>query len=107
MSTVIPDTGTTATPAPAARGRKGRAPLSEGARADRRLAFWLVGPAVLVMIAVTAYPLVYAVILSLEKYNLEFPQDVKFIGFSNYAAVLSSPFWWKSLEVTLIITVFS
>ncbi|HEY0936106.1 MAG TPA: sugar ABC transporter permease [Trebonia sp.] len=107
MSTVTPGMGTVATEAEPVRGRKGRVPLSDGARADRRLAFWLVGPAVLVMIAVTAYPLVYAVILSLEKYNLEFPQDVKFIGFSNYAAVLSSPFWWKSLEVTLIITVFS
>jgi multiple sugar transport system permease protein len=107
MSTVAPDTGTTASPAPETSRRRGRAPLSEGARADRRLAFWLVGPAVLVMIAVTAYPLIYAVILSLEKYNLEFPQDVKFVGFSNYAAVLSSPYWWSALEVTLIITVFS
>jgi len=107
MSTVIPDTGTTATPAPAARGRRGRAPLSEGARADRRLAFWLCAPAVVVMLAVTAYPLVYAVYLSLERYNLELPQDTKFIGFANYAAVLTSPYWWTSLEVTAIITVFS
>ena len=107
MSTVTPGMGTVAPEAEPVSRRRGRAPLSEGARADRRLAFWLVGPAVLVMIAVTAYPLVYAVILSLEKYNLEFPQDVKFIGFANYGAVLSSPFWWKSLEVTLIITVFS
>jgi multiple sugar transport system permease protein len=107
MSTVIPDTGTTATPAPAAQGRRGRAPLSEGARADRRLAFWLCAPAVVVMLAVTAYPLVYAVYLSLERYNLELPQDTKFIGFANYAAVLTSPYWWQSLEVTVIITVFS
>ena len=107
MSTVTPDTGTTATSVPAARGRKGRAPLSEGAKADRRLAFWLVAPAVIVMIAVTAYPLVYAVYLSLERYNLELPQDTKFIGFANYAAVLTSPYWWTSLEVTAIITVFS
>jgi multiple sugar transport system permease protein len=107
MSTVTPDTGTTATPALATRGRKGRAPLSEGAKADRRLAFWLVAPAVIVMIAVTAYPLVYAVYLSLERYNLELPQDTKFIGFANYAAVLTSPYWWQSLEVTVLITVFS
>jgi multiple sugar transport system permease protein len=107
MSTVTPHTGTTATPAPAARGRKGRAPLSEGAKADRRLAFWLCAPAVLVMIAVTAYPLVYAVYLSLERYNLELPQQTKFIGFANYAAVLTSPYWWQSLEVTVLITVFS
>ena len=51
--------------------------------------------------------MIYAVILSLERYNLESPQDVKFIGFANYGAVLSSPYWWHALVVTLIITVFS
>jgi multiple sugar transport system permease protein len=106
MSTVTPATEAAAGPAHAKRRRQ-RAQLSEGAKADRRLAFWLCAPAVLVMIAVTGYPLVYAVILSLERYNLELPQDTKFIGFANYAAVLSSPYWWSSLEVTVIITVFS
>jgi multiple sugar transport system permease protein len=107
MSTATPDAGTTATPAHAAPRRKPRAQLSEGAKADRRLAFWLCAPAVLVMIAVTAYPLIYAIYLSLERYNLELPQQIKFIGFANYGAVLSSPYWWSALEVTLIITVFS
>jgi multiple sugar transport system permease protein len=106
MSTTVPATGATTTPAHA-KPRRARAQLSEGAKQERRLAFWLCAPAVLVMIAVTAYPLVYAVILSFEKYNLEFPQDVKFIGFANYAAVLSSQYWWQALWVTLIITVFS
>ena len=105
MSTTTPAVGTEATPAHAAKKRKPQ--LSEGARAERRLAFWLCAPAVLVMIAVTAYPLIYAIILSLERYNLELPAETKFIGLANYAAVLSSPFWWQSLEVTVIITVFS
>jgi multiple sugar transport system permease protein len=105
VSTTTPAVGTTATPAAPAQKVKPR--LSEGARAERRLAFWLCAPAVLVMLAVTAYPLVYAVILSLERYNLELPQATKFIGFANYGAVLSSSFWWHSLVVTLIITVFS
>jgi multiple sugar transport system permease protein len=106
MSTTVPATGATTTPAHA-KPKRARTQLSEGAKQERRLAFWLCAPAVLVMIAVTAYPLVYAVILSFEKYNLEFPQDVRFIGFANYAAVLSSQYWWQALWVTLIITVFS
>jgi multiple sugar transport system permease protein len=81
--------------------------LSEGARAERRLGWLLCAPAVIVMIAVTAYPVGYAVWLSLERYNLELPQDIKFVGLANYGAVLSSPYWWGSLKVTLIITVFS
>src|SRR5215469_9408381 len=59
------------------------------------------------MIAVTAYPVGYAIFLSLERYNLELPQQIKFIGFANYGAVLSSPFWWHALAVTLIITAIS
>jgi multiple sugar transport system permease protein len=81
--------------------------LSEGARAERRLGWLLCAPAVIVMIAVTAYPVGYAVWLSLQRYNLELPQDIKFVGLANYGAVLSSPYWWESLKVTLIITVFS
>jgi multiple sugar transport system permease protein len=90
-----------------ASGKVKKAPLSEGARAERRLGWLLCAPAVIVMIGVTAYPVVYAVILSLQRYNLELPQAVKFIGFSNYAAVLTSPYWWQALKVTVIITVFS
>ena len=87
-------------------GRHGRQ-LSEGARAERRLGWLLCAPAVIVMIAVCAYPIVYAIWLSLQRYNLELPQDVKFIGLSNYAAVLSSPYWWQALWVTVLITVVS
>jgi len=96
---------TTGAPTEAPPGRK--AELSEGARAERRLGFMLIAPAVIVMLAVTAYPIVYAIYLSLERYNLAQPQDTKFIGFANYGAVLSSSYWWQALEVTVIITVFS
>jgi multiple sugar transport system permease protein len=86
---------------------KGRAKLSEGARAERRFGWLLCAPAVIVMVAVTAYPIGYAVYLSLQRYNLAFPNLVKFVGLSNYGAVLSSPYWWHALEVTLLITVVS
>jgi multiple sugar transport system permease protein len=87
--------------------KKAKPQLSEGAKAERRLGFLLIAPAVLVMIAVTAYPVGYAIFLSLERYNLALPQATKFIGFGNYGAVLSSPYWWHALLVTVIITVFS
>jgi multiple sugar transport system permease protein len=81
--------------------------LSEGARAERRLGWMLIAPAVVVMVAVTAYPVGYAIYLSLQRYNLELPQAVKFVGLANYGAVLTSPFWWQALKVTVIITIFS
>jgi trehalose/maltose transport system permease protein len=87
--------------------RRRKPQLSEGAKAERRLGYWLCAPAVIVMVAVTLFPIGYAIYLSLERYNLELPQDVKFVGLSNYAAVLSSPYWWQALKVTVVITVFS
>jgi multiple sugar transport system permease protein len=87
--------------------RKGKPQLSEGARAERRLGWMLCAPAVIVMIAVTGYPVIYAIWLSLERYNLELPNAVKFVGFANYGAVLSSPYWWQALWVTVLITVIS
>jgi multiple sugar transport system permease protein len=89
--------------APAARRRQ----LSEGARAERRLGWLLCAPAVIVMVAVTAYPVAYAIYLSLERYNLELPNAIKFVGLGNYAAVLSSPYWWHALVVTLLVTIIS
>ena len=59
------------------------------------------------MIAVTAYPIIYAVYLSLQRYDLHFPSQAKFVGLANYKAVLTSPYWWQALKVTLIITVIS
>ena len=95
------------TGAPTEAPPKGKPQLSEGARAERRLGFMLIAPAVIVMLAVAAYPIVYAVILSLQRYNLALPQNRAFIGLANYGAVLTSSYWWQALWTTLIITVFS
>src|SRR3954453_1040245 len=92
---------------PPAAGRPKRAQLSEGARAERRLGWLLCAPAVIVMVAVTAYPIGYAIYLSLQRYDLRFPSQAKFIGLDNYGAVLTSPYWWQALKVTAIITVIS
>ena len=64
-------------------------------------------PAVVVMLAVTAYPMVYAVVLSLQRYDLRFPDDHEFVGLRNYVDVLTSPLWWDAFLTTVIITVVS
>jgi trehalose/maltose transport system permease protein len=104
MTTEAP---TTRVPGPRAEPQPGGRRLSEGARAERRLAWLLIAPAVIVMVAVTAYPIAYALYLSVQRYDLRFPNQAKFIGLDNYQAVLSSPYWWRALWVTLVITVIS
>jgi multiple sugar transport system permease protein len=80
---------------------------TENRKSERRLAFILVAPAVILMLAVTAYPIGYAVWLSLERYNLATPGDTAFIGLANYQTILTDRYWWTALAVTLVITVIS
>ena len=74
---------------------------------ERRLALLLVAPAAIVMLAVTAYPIGYAVWLSLQRNNLATPSETSFIGLENYRTVLTDRYWWTALTVTLAITVVS
>ncbi|WP_370066334.1 carbohydrate ABC transporter permease [Mycobacterium sp. MAA66] len=75
--------------------------------AQRRLALWLISPALLLMLTVTAYPVGYAIWLSLQRYNLAAPNDTEFVGLANYQTVLSDHYWWTAFAVTLGITVVS
>jgi multiple sugar transport system permease protein len=91
------------TAAPAAPARR----LSDDRRSERKLAYLLIAPAVILMVAVTAYPIGYAVWLSLQRYNLAQPDDTSFVGLSNYVTVLTDGYWWSALGVTTTVTVIS
>jgi multiple sugar transport system permease protein len=80
---------------------------SERARAERRLGWMLVAPAAIVMLAVTGYPIIYAIWLSLQRSDLRFPDQSEFVGLGNYITVLSSSLWWSDLGRTVLITVVS
>jgi multiple sugar transport system permease protein len=88
-------------PVPAAR------PVTERAREERKLGWMLCAPAVFVMLAVTLYPIVYAVWLSLQRYDLRVPGAHAFVGLRNYATVLTASLWWKDFLATAIITLAS
>jgi len=75
--------------------------------AEERLGWLLCTPAVLAMLLVTGYPILYAIWLSLFRYDLRFPDQREFAGLANYASVLTSGVWWQALGNTLIITVGS
>ncbi|MCV7030559.1 sugar ABC transporter permease [Mycobacterium sherrisii] len=59
------------------------------------------------MLAVTAYPIGYALWLSLQHNNLATPGDTRFVGLGNYLTVLTDRYWWTALAVTAAITVVS
>jgi multiple sugar transport system permease protein len=94
--------------APPRRGfLRRRQPLTGRAREERRLAWMLCAPAVVAMVIVTGYPIVYAIILSFQRYDLRFPDDREFVGLDNYITVLQSSTWWTDFFNTMIITVIS
>mgnify|MGYP001107197851 CR=1 FL=1 len=80
---------------------------ADDVRSQRRLAVALVAPAVVLMLAVTAYPIGYAIWLSLLRYNLATPDDTAFVGLANYQTTLTDSYWWTAFAVTLGITVVS
>jgi multiple sugar transport system permease protein len=78
--------------------------LSDKSRAERKLGWWLAGPAFIVMLAVTAYPIMQAVYDSLFSYRLTDPENRAFNGLENYWVVLTDPLWWQAIWVTVFIT---
>jgi trehalose/maltose transport system permease protein len=60
-----------------------------------------------VMLLVTAYPILYNVYLSLLRADLRFPDDNTWVGLNNYITVLTASVWWRDFWHTLVITGFS
>ncbi|GAA1627491.1 carbohydrate ABC transporter permease [Georgenia ruanii] len=110
MSSAVPPAAPQRQAAPApvvtAGGQPGPAGgISERTRSERRLGWWLAGPAFAVMLLVTLYPILQAVYDSLFAFRLTAPDERRFVGLGNYAVVLSDPVWWRDLAVTVFITV--
>jgi multiple sugar transport system permease protein len=86
---------------------KAKVVRSDRTKAERKLGMLLCAPAVIVMLAVTAYPILYAFWLSLQRSDLRFPDDTEFVGLDNYITVLTAHRWWSDLGHTLVLTVIS
>jgi multiple sugar transport system permease protein len=105
MSTAAPtQVGRPATERPK---RGGPAQTSDRTKAERKLAFKLCAPAVFVMLLVTVYPILYAIVLSVQKVDLRFPNESGFVGLDNYISVLTSPLWWQDVFNTTLVMVIS
>ena len=99
MSSTV--TATAAATAPAGK----RARTTDRSRAENRLGQKLVLPAVVVMLLVTAWPMIQALYLSLFRYRLTTADDREFVGLSNYGTVLTDSLFWKDTVNTVIIMV--
>lgn len=73
---------------------------------ERRLAWMLVLPSILLIFGLTIYPVVYSFWLSLNHVSLLNPVR-SFAGLSNYAEVLASEAFWSALGRTFYYVFFS
>ena len=71
---------------------------------ERRLATLLLSPTLIVIALVAAYPIGYAVWLSLTEYSLRVPGKWRFVGFDNYTEAFGSTEFWDAVKNTFIFT---
>jgi multiple sugar transport system permease protein len=77
------------------------------ARSQALFAYLLNAPAIALLAALVAYPIVDAFWLSLHRYNLRRPDTFDFVALQNYVDVVTSDLFPGSLLVTLVFTFWS
>src|SRR6478736_1254170 len=87
-------------------GSPARVQRSKGLQ-EKQLARLMVAPSMILIAVVAAWPVIYAVWLSLHEYSVRVAGLSRWAGFGNYSKALGNPDWWASLWHTLIFTVAS
>ncbi len=82
--------------------------VSGAARADRRLAWRLIAPALAVIALIALFPLAWTVWESLHLHDLRMPwRGRPFVGLENYAELLRTARFWSALGHTAFFTAVS
>src|SRR5437588_12280608 len=82
--------------------RRRRSGLSE-----RRLAAAMVSPSLIVILIVAAYPIIYAIWLSLHQYSVIHPGLARWVGLDNYKNAVTSSSFWSAMRTTFVFTIIS
>ncbi len=64
-------------------------------------------PAFLIVLAVSLFPLIYALIVSFQSVRLVPPIPPKFVGLDNYTEIIQSGRFWGSIATTATIVILS
>src|SRR3954466_6372776 len=76
-------------------------------RTERRFAALMVAPALVVIAIVAAYPIGYAIWLSLNQYSVRVANLSRFVGLDNYINALKSAEFWSATKTTFLFTVIA
>src|SRR5262249_33079741 len=73
---------------------------------DRHFKYWIIAPAIFLLLLVGLFPLVYTLIISFQHLTMT-ENDTAFAGLRNYAHLFEDVRLWQSLLHTAIITVIA
>ncbi len=74
---------------------------------DRRTAWLLLAPSLLIILGVTAWPVFYTFILSFFNVSPGINQPHTFVGLGNYLTILQDPLFWQTISRTFYFTIVS
>ena len=68
--------------------------------------YLLVAPALIIILCVVFIPVINAIGMSFQSYDLRRPNDIAFVGLANYIAAFKDELFWKALWKTILWVVF-
>src|SRR6058998_3811736 len=74
---------------------------------ETRLAKLMVAPSLVLIALVAAWPIIYAIWLSLHQYSVRVAGLSRWSGLNNYSDALGNSAWWSAFSHTVIFTVVS
>src|SRR6476619_7191042 len=87
-------------------GSPARVQRSKGLQ-EKQLARLMVAPSMILIAVVAAWPVIYAIWLSLHEYSVRVAGLSRWAGLRNYSNVLSDSDWWAAFFHTMIFTAAS
>ncbi|MGD0188382.1 MAG: sugar ABC transporter permease [Roseiarcus sp.] len=66
----------------------------------RRFGWWMIAPCLAMLAANSIFPLIYAVTVAFQSYQVLIPVPHRFIGLRNFEKIFSDDLFWSSLGVT-------
>ncbi len=68
---------------------------------DRAIAWWFVGPTIILLLAVNIFPLIWTIYLSFTNFKANRPnRDIKYVGLRNYERLLTDTDTWIAMQAT-------
>jgi multiple sugar transport system permease protein len=92
--------------APGAAPRTGCVPEGKPKRREQWVGYLTIAPALLLILGLTLYPVVYSIWLSLLEKHSFFPQE-RFVGLENFIYIWGDPEFWTSLWLGVVYSVWT